>query len=206
MTAVEVNGQVVIFDIGADIERVIKQDVNIEDLKTIEAIEAKIVPNDSKIKNEFRDNVEAIVVGHGHQDHTRGLPKLAGAYDCPIIATPYTSSIIRRFMENDREKVSNKIIEINPGESIQISSDLELEFVDITHSIPQAAISVLKTPEGQLVYSLDFKLDKNPTLENPVNYDKLREIGDRGVKAYIVDCTRIDDPGERNRKRRPEKS
>lgn len=195
MTAIEVNDQIVIFDIGADIERVVEQEENIEDLKTVEAIEANIVPNDSKLKNEFREKVEAIVIGHGHQDHTRGIPKLAGAYDCPIIATPYTASIVERFIENDRENVSNKIVRMNPGDSTRISRDIDLEFVDITHSIPHSVLSVLKTPEGEVVYSLDFKLDEHPTLNDPVDYDKIREIGNGGVKTYIVDCTRIDQPG-----------
>lgn len=195
MTAVEVDGKIVILDMGADIERIVEHEQNIEEMKTVEAIEAKVVPNDSKIK-ERREDVEAIVIGHGHQDHCRGIPKLAGAYDCPIIATPYTSNIVERFIENDREHVKNEIIRLKPGGTFQISEEFELEFVPITHSIPQAVLSVLRTNDGTLVYSLDFKLDEQPTLGPPVNYQKLEELGEEGVKIYIVDCTRADNPGE----------
>lgn len=195
MTAVETNGKIVIFDMGADIERVVSQGVRLERMKTIEAIESGIVPNDSKIKRRRKD-VVAIVVGHGHQDHCRGIPKLAGAYDCPIITAPYTADIIKRFTENDREHVKNRIIKMKPGETFQISNDCELEFVDVTHSIPHGVFSVLRTEEGLIVYSLDFKLDENPTLGEPIDYDKIKTLGEEGIKAYIADCTRTDESGK----------
>lgn len=194
MTAVEVNGKIVILDMGADIERIVEHGQNVEDMKTVEAIETKVVPNDSKIK-ERREDVEGIVIGHGHQDHCRGIPKLANAYDCPIITAPYTADIIERFIENDRENVKNDIIRMEPGGVFEISKDFELELVPITHSIPQAALSVLRTSEGNLVYSLDFKLDDNPTLGSPVDYEKLKELGKEGIKTYIADCTRADNNG-----------
>lgn len=195
MTAVEVDGEIVIFDVGADIERIVEKGLRVEEMSTVEAIEAGVVPDDSEIKNNKRGNVAAIVVGHGHQDHCRGLPKLAGAYDCPIIASDYTADIIERFIENDDESVKNEIIRIEPGSTFQISKSMELEFVPITHSIPGTFLSVLRTDEGTLVYSLDFKLDKNPTLGQPVDYDKLESLGEDGVRVYIVDCTRADQTG-----------
>lgn len=195
MTAVETNGKIIVFDMGADIERVVSQDVRLEEMKTVEAITSKIVPNDSKLKRRRKD-VVAIVVGHGHQDHSRGIPKLAGAYDCPIIAAPYTADIIERFIENDREQVKNRIVKMEAGETFQISNDCELEFIDMTHSIPHAVLSVLRTNEGTVIYSLDFKLDENPTLGEPVDYDKIKTLGEEGVKAYIADCTRTDESGK----------
>lgn len=195
MTAVEVDGEIVILDMGADIGQIVKIGENIEEMKTVDAIEANVVPDDFKIK-ERRDDVVGIVVGHGHQDHCRGIPKLAGAYNCPIIASPYTADIVERFIENDRENVSNEIVRMEPGNVFQISDNIELELVPITHSIPQSALTVLRTSEGNVVYSLDFKLDEEPTLGDPVNYRKLEELGEENVRVYIVDCTRADEPGE----------
>lgn len=194
MTAVEVKGKIVIFDMGADIERIVERGENIEEMKTVEAIESKIVPNDSKIKGR-REDVAAIVIGHGHQDHCRGIPKLAGAYDCPIVAAPYTADLIERFIEEDREHVKNRIIRMEAGDTFQISDECELEFVDITHSIPGTVLSVLRTDDGNVVYSLDFKLDEEPTLGEPVDYEKIEKLGEEGVKAYIADCTRTDESG-----------
>lgn len=194
MTAVETDGEIVLLDMGVDIERLIEQGEDIEDMKTIEAIESGVVPDDSEIKKE-RKKVSAIITNHGHQDHVRGIPKLAGAYDCPIIATPYTADIVERFIENDSEHVSNEIVRMEAGDTYQISENIELEFINITHSIPHSVISLLRTSEGNLVYSLDFKLDDHPTLGNPVDYDRLKKLGEERVDVYIVDCTRSDDPG-----------
>jgi len=195
MTAVEVDGEIVLLDMGADIEQIVSIGENIEEMKTVEAIESNVVPDDFRIK-ERREDVVAIIVGHGHQDHCRGIPKLAGAYNCPIIASPLTADILERFIENDRENVSNEIIRMEPGNVFQVSNDIELELVPITHSIPHSALTLLRTSEGNLVYSLDFKLDEEPTLGDPVNYEKLRRVGEEGVKVYIVDCTRADEPGK----------
>ncbi|MBS3815713.1 MAG: ribonuclease J [Hadesarchaea archaeon] len=195
MTAIEADGKIIIFDMGADMEKVIEHEENLEDMRTVEAIGSKVVPDDSEIKNNHREDVAAIVVGHGHQDHSLAISKLAGAYDCPIIGTPYTCDLIERFIRNDEENVNNEIVRMNPGETYQFSEELELEFVHITHSIPQSVISFLRTSDGNLVYSLDFKLDKEPTLGPTVDYDRLKELGEEGVRAYIVDCTRADEPG-----------
>lgn len=196
MTAIESKGEIVLLDMGADIERLVEHEENVEELKTVEAIETRIVPDDSKIKNKHREKVVGIVVGHGHQDHCRGVPKLAGAYDCPIYASPYTADIIERFIEEDEENVTNKIIRLEPGETVQISDKIELDFIPITHSIPHAALSFLRTEEGNVLYSLDFKLDDEPTLGEPVDYEMLREIGEEGIRVYIVDSTRVDEPGK----------
>lgn len=195
MTAVEVNDKVVILDMGADIERIVNQGSNLEDLKTVESIESKVVPDDSRIKKRRKD-VVAIVIGHGHQDHCRGVPKLANAYNCPIIATPYTGDLVERFIADDIEHVSNDIIRMEAGDTLEISDGIELEFVNITHSIPHAVISALRTEDGLVVYSLDFKLDDNPTLGEPVDYKRLKKLGEEGIRAYIADCTRANEPGK----------
>lgn len=195
MTAIEVDGKIVILDMGADIERVVDHGQNIEEMKTIETIETGMVPDDSKIKDR-REDVEAIIVGHGHQDHCRGIPKLANAYDCPIITAPYTADIIERFIENDRENVRNEIKRLDPGSEFEISNTFELELVPITHSIPHAGMIFLRTKDGNVAYSLDFKLDENPTLGPAIDYEKLRQLGKEGVDAYIADCTRADQSGK----------
>jgi len=195
MTAVEVDRKIVILDMGADVERLVEGKKSIDGMDRKDAIKAGIVPDDSVIERRSRD-VLAIVVGHGHHDHCRGVPKLARAYDCPVLATPFTASIIERVIRKDEGNVENDLIRIEPGETYQISKSFELEFIPITHSIPQSAVAVLRTSEGVVVYSPDFKLDEEPTLEDPVDYEKLEGLGEEGVKVYMVDCTRIDESGE----------
>lgn len=195
MTAVEVDDEVVIIDAGADMDTVIEEDIDFEDLSTSRAMTLGAIPDDSKLMDEKREDVEAIIISHGHLDHCLALPKIAGAYDCPIYATPYTKQIVERVIRQDGEWVENEVKMVRMGERKQISENFLLEPVDITHSIPHTALTVLHTPEGRLAYSLDFKLDDAPTLGDPPDYDRLRELGADGVDVYIGESTRVDQPG-----------
>jgi len=200
MTAIEVNDQLVIMDMGYDMETVVEHDEEVEEMTTTATIEAGATPDDSQI-HDRKDDVKAIVVGHGHLDHVGAVPKLASSYDCPIIATPYTMSILRRMIDEDRKTVNNELIEMKAGNTYQISEDITLEFVHITHSIPQTVLTVLHTPEGTVVYSLDFRLDDEPLLGDPPDYDRIEELGEEGVEVFIGDSTRVDD-GNRGRSER----
>ncbi|MDY6789068.1 MAG: RNase J family beta-CASP ribonuclease [Candidatus Nanohaloarchaea archaeon] len=190
MTAVEVDGEIVIFDMGYDMETVIEHDEDVDEMTTTSTIESGAIPDDSDI-HERKEDVKAIVIGHGHLDHVGAVPKLAGSYDCPVIATPFTMSIIERMAEEDRKSMDNELVRVNAGEKYEVSDNLTVELVDITHSIPGAVCSVLHTPEGAVAYSLDFKLDDRPVLGDPSDYERMRELADEGVKLLIADATRV---------------
>lgn len=72
---------------------------------------------------------------------------------------------------------------------MKLSKDITLEFVQSTHSIPQAVFPVLHTPEGVIVYALDFKFDNHQKVSPPPDYKRLKELGRKGVLALIVETT-----------------
>ncbi len=190
MTVIEYDGEIVILDMGYDMETVVQHDEEIEGMTTTATIEAGAIPDDSQIHDK-KGQVEAIVIGHGHLDHVGAVPKLAGSYDCPIIATPFTMTILRRMIEEDRKSLNNQLIEMQAGNTYDVSENITIEFVNITHSIPGTVLTVIHTPEGSVVYSLDFRLEDKPLLGDPPDYDRMREIGDGDVKAFIGDSTRV---------------
>ncbi len=194
MTAVEVDDGIVLIDMGYDMEEVVEKDQEIEELTTKETIETGAIPDDSKI-HEKKDKVKAIVIGHGHLDHVGGVPKLAGSYDCPIIATPFTMSVLRRMVKEDRKSLENELIEMEPGESYQASENIAIEFINVTHSIPGAVLTAVHTNDGTMVYGLDNRLDDDPVLGDIPDYERIRELGEEGVKVFIGDSTRVDEPG-----------
>ncbi|MDY6761928.1 MAG: MBL fold metallo-hydrolase [Candidatus Nanohaloarchaea archaeon] len=196
MTAVESDGEVVLIDMGADMETVVEYEESLEEMSTAEAIDIGAAPDDSRIKEELREDVVGIVVSHGHLDHCLALPKIAGAYDCPIYATPFTAKVVERIIDQDDEEVRNDVVPVNLGDTATVSDSIELEMVNITHSIPHTPLTVLHTDEGSVAYSLDFKLDEEPTMGGKPDYKRIRELGDSGdVKAYIADSTRSDEEG-----------
>lgn len=192
MTAVEVEGGTVVFDMGFEMEEVINAEGEINEMTTNDALETGAIPIDEKIMDK---NVEAIIIGHGHLDHVGAIPKLAGAYNCPILCTPFTKRVIENILEDDRKNIDNDLVGVDKGDEYQINGSLSLEFMHVNHSIPQATLSLLKTPEGQVVYGNDMKIDYSPVIEETADIDRLKEAGDEGVKLMIPGTTRVSEPG-----------
>ncbi len=193
MTAVEVDGELVIFDMGYNMEEVIGSDEQIDELTTNQTLETGAIPKDKKIMNK---NVKAIVIGHGHLDHVGAIPKLAGQYDAPIVCTPFTKKIVERGLEGDRKNINNDIIEIETGDSYTISDDIELEFIRNNHSIPDATLSYLKTKEGGVIYGNDMKFDRDPVVGENADIERMKEIGEsEDLKVMIPGTTSADKDG-----------
>ena len=192
MTAVEVDGELVIFDMGYNMEEVIGSDEQIDELTTNQTLETGAIPKDKSIMNK---NVKAIVIGHGHLDHVGAIPKLAGAYDAPIICTPFTEKIIENGLESDRKNINNQIISMETGETFDISGKMEVEFLHVNHSIPDATLSLLKTPDGNVIYGNDMKFDRRPVIGENTDIDRLKEVGEEGVDLMIPGTTSVDEDG-----------
>ena len=192
MTAVEVDGEVVIFDMGYNMENVINAEGHVDEMTTNQSLEIGAVPEDEPVLDK---NVVAIVIGHGHLDHVGGIPKLAGSHDCPIYCTNYTAEIVERGLDDDRKNAGNQVIRLEKGETMDLTGQLTLEFAHVNHSIPDATLSLLDTPEGYVVYGNDMKIDRSPVIEETTDIDRLKEVGEEGVKCMIPGTTRVDSPG-----------
>ncbi len=197
MSAVKVGEDVVIFDMGIHLDRVhIHEDTDMARMHSLDLIERGIIPDDTLMK-EVDGKVRAIVFTHGHLDHIGAVGKLAHRYEAPLIGTPYTMGLIERTIKQEKKfDVKNPLQVLNPGEKIQLSPDITLEFVHTTHSIPQTVNAALHTSEGIIVYANDFKFDNHQMLSQPPDYKRLRELGHQGVLALIVETTRMTESQE----------
>jgi ribonuclease J len=192
MTAVRAGEDVVIFDMGLNLSKVLLHDnVETEKMHSLDLIDMGAIPDD-RVMSELQGDVQAIVPTHGHLDHIGAISKLAHRYDAPVVGSPFTIELVKGQLEGEQKfGVDNELIKMEGGESMEIGNGLELEFVHITHSIIDAINPVLHTPEGAIVYGLDKRIDHDPVLEDPFDMQRFREIareGD-GVLAYIEDCT-----------------
>jgi ribonuclease J len=197
MSAVKVGEDVVIFDMGINLDRVqIHEDTDIARMHSLDLIERGIIPDDTLMK-EVDGKVRAIVFTHGHLDHIGAVAKLAHRYEAPLIGTPYTLGLVENTIKQERKfEVKNPLQVLNPGERCQLSPDITLEFVPTTHSIPHTVNAALHTSEGIVVYALDFKFDNHQTISPPPDYHRLRELGKKGVLALIVETTRVTEEKE----------
>ncbi|HIH72233.1 MAG TPA: RNase J family beta-CASP ribonuclease [Thermococcaceae archaeon] len=191
MTAVEYNGEVVIIDMGIRLDRVlIHEDVNFQQMSSRDLRKLGAIPDDSSLKNK---KVVAIALSHGHLDHIGAIAKLAPHYpDVPIYGTPYTIKLAKAEVRSEQYfEVTNPMYETQYGEIVQVSENLAIEFVQITHSIPHSSMVVIHTPEGAVVYACDYKFDNHSPLGEKPDYKRLKELGKEGVKILIPESTRV---------------
>ncbi|GAB3414556.1 ribonuclease J [Haloparvum alkalitolerans] len=200
MTAVRADDDVVVFDMGLNLSKVlIHDDVETENMHSLDLIDMGAIPDD-RLMQELGGEVQAIVPTHGHLDHIGAIPKLAHRYDAPVVATPFTIELIKDSLEWERKfTLDNDLVKMRAGGTMPIgdSGNLEMEFVNVTHSTIEAINPVLHTPEGAVVYGLDKRLDHTPTLGDPIDMDRFAEIGSEGdgVLCYIEDCTNANRKG-----------
>lgn len=195
-TAVKIDDEVIILDIGLNMENYVKhtQDQYDDVVKREyhDLLSVNAVPNMGLIR-DWKDKVKAIVASHGHLDHIGAIPFAADLFpDALIIATPYTTEILKSILRDERLKIPNRIIAQNPNSKIKISKNITVELVYVTHSIPQASLIVLHTHYGKIVYANDFKLDPSPTLGQKTNLKRLKELSKEGVKLLISESLYAD--------------
>ena len=107
---------------------------------------------------------------------------------------PFTSEVIKAISQDEKIKLKNEIKVLNVNSIYYISDKIKIEFINMTHSTPQTVMVAVHTPDGILLYANDFKFDNYPTLGKKPNYAKLEELGKKGVKVLICDCTRARQP------------
>ena len=189
MTEVKVGGESVILDMGIKLDRVlIHEDTDLSAMDTAELVKRGIFPDDRFVQGD----VKAIVISHGHLDHLGAVTKLADKYNVPIYGTPYTVELIKSEKRYNRGfKGGERVHAVHPGEMIEVSKNIKIELVHVTHSILQASFIVVHTPDGVLIYANDFKFDDNPGLGDVTDYNRLMELGQEGVKCLIIESTRV---------------
>jgi len=142
-----------------------------------------------------RDNLLAIVLTHAHEDHLGAVAYLWPRLRCPVYATPFAAAILR-----DKLREANLLEKVELHEvplSGQISlGPFEIEFVSLTHSIPEPNALVLRTPYGTVMHTGDWKIDPDPMLGESIDEDALKRIGDEGVLAMVCDSTNVLVDGE----------
>ncbi|WP_209486918.1 ribonuclease J [Halorubrum alkaliphilum] len=196
MTAVRAGDDIVIFDMGLNLSKVlIHDDIQTERMHSLDLIDMGAIPDD-RIMSELDGDVRAIVPTHGHLDHIGAIGKLAHRYDAPVVASPYTLELVREEIDDEGKfTVENELIEMDAGGTMAIGDRCQLEFVNVTHSVIGAINPILHTPEGAIVYGLDKRIDHTPVVGDPIDLKRFREIGRDGVLCYIEDCTNANRKG-----------
>ena len=143
---------------------------------------------------EIKDNLEAVIISHGHEDHAGAVAYLADHIKCPVYASSFAKLLIQNRLKEFGKLDTIELIEFDSSQNISLNN-FNLNFIDTTHSIPQPQAIVIETSYGNLLHTADWKIDNNPTLGEPFSKNSFINLGNEGVLALIGDSTNADVPG-----------
>jgi len=154
----------------------------------------EIIMPDTEFIEEYAGNLLGIVLTHAHEDHMGALARLWPRLKCPVYATPFTMYLVK-----DRLAEVNLLDQVDlremPLKSRFQIGPFDLEYVTITHSIPEPNGLAIRTPAGLVLHTGDWKIDEDPQLGDPIDVSALIRLRDEGVLAMICDSTNAMSPG-----------
>jgi len=154
-----------------------------------DAVGIEVVMPNPQFITERRDQLKGLVLTHAHEDHIGAVPYIWPMLKCPIYTSPFTAAIVRGKLEDAGLK-NVPLHEIPLDQSFKVGS-FEIDFVQLTHSIPEPNALVITTPAGRIFHTGDWKFDPDPVVGEEANFEQLKKIGDTGILAMICDSTNV---------------
>jgi ribonuclease J len=180
LNLVRCNGEAIIIDCGISFPG--------EDLPGVDLV----IP-DPEYLLSVRDELQAILLTHGHEDHVGALPYLLPRLGkLPIYGTPLTLALIEQKLRERR--LDAPLNPVKPGTPFQVGS-ITVEPIRVTHSIPDCVAYALRTAEGIVVFTGDFKFDHTPVDGERTDFNHLARLGDEGVLLLLSDSTNAERTG-----------
>lgn len=151
-----------------------------------------VIPDISYLQ-ENREMVKGIVLTHGHEDHIGALPYVLKDIRVPVYGTKLTLGLLAHKLKENN--INDAILNIvKPRNSVQIGV-FSVEFIKVSHSIPDAVALAIKTPVGTILHTGDFKIDQTPVDEDVTDFHRLSQLGQEGVLVLLSDSTNVERPG-----------
>jgi len=136
----------------------------------------------------------ALVLTHGHEDHIGGVPHLVPFLRGPIFGTPFTLALVEPKLREHGLEQEATLNPVQPRDRVMIGP-LAVEFIRVTHSMPDCVALAIHTPAGVVIHTGDFKIDQTPIDGRHFDLHRFAELGAQGVLALFADSTNIDRPG-----------
>jgi ribonuclease J len=184
MTVVEYEGRIVVIDTGLR-------------FPTADMLGIDLVLPDFAYLRDRTEDIEAIVITHGHEDHLGALPwvlrELANGDAIPVLGGPLTIAMARSKLDEHNLRDVD-LEDVAPGEQLHLGP-FSIELIHMTHSIPDSCAVAVGTELGTVLLTGDYKFDQTPVDGPPADVSRLAELGSEGVLLLCGDSTNADRPG-----------
>ncbi|MDR1551239.1 MAG: ribonuclease J [Holosporaceae bacterium] len=148
-----------------------------------------VVPSPSElVKNKSK--IMALFLTHSHEDHSGSIPYLWPMIGCPIYARPFAIEMVRDKLSQFDLDSKVPLIKVVPNHEVKIG-DFSVEFIQVAHSTPESSALAIKTPDGVVIHSGDWRIDDDPVLGSKTDEKRLRNYGEKGVLALVCDSTNV---------------
>jgi ribonuclease J len=138
--------------------------------------------------------VKALILTHGHEDHIGGVPHVMSTFDGPVYGTAMTLALVEPKLEEHGLDYGDRLKTVRPRDTVTIGP-FSIEFIRVTHSMPDCVALAITTPVGVVVHTGDFKIDQTPIDGEYFDLHRFSELGAQGVLALFADSTNVDRRG-----------
>lgn len=179
MTVIEYKNDIIIVDCGLSFP---------ED----EMLGIDIVIPDFSYVMKKRENIRGLIITHGHEDHIGAIPYFLKDIDVPIYGTKLTLGLVENKLKE--HNVTARLNVVKHGDSIKLG-EFSIEMIRTNHSIADAICLAIDTPAGVIFHTGDFKIDYTPLNGEPIDFNRLSDIGKKGVLLMMADSTNAERKG-----------
>lgn len=152
-----------------------------------------VAPDPTFIASQ-KENLCGMVITHAHEDHVGAVPYLWQRLRCPIYTTPFTAEVLRRKLSETGLAGKVPIIEVDEASFCQVGP-FQLEWLAVTHSIPEPYAIKITTALGTILHTADWKIDAQPITGKPFDAAMYRALGQTNILAMVGDSTNALKPG-----------
>ncbi len=179
MTAFEYNNSIIIVDVGIMFPE--------DSLPGIDFI----IPDYSYLL-EKKENIEACLLTHGHEDHIGGVPFLLNDMQMPVYGSTLTLGLLKAKLQE--RKLPGDLHTVKPRQVVNIGP-FKAEFIRVSHSIPDSMALAIHTPVGTVLMVSDFKMDMTPIDGQLMDFGRISALGEKGVLLLMADSTNVEKKG-----------
>ncbi len=150
-----------------------------------------IIPD---LRQLARYRIQALVLTHGHEDHIGAVPHVVSYFDGPIFGTKLTLALVEPKLEGQSAEVRGRLREVKPRDRVTVGS-FTIEFLRVTHSMPDCLAVAIHTPAGTVLHTGDFKIDQTPLDGEHMDFQRFAQLGAEGVLVLLGDSTNVERKG-----------